>query len=162
MRATVAPFLLLKRASPPRSPAVPLSTAVHDGPMSNATVPGQNAPPTNYPSELELIATRLQAFAASLQPPAALAFAHTTPYICTAQQDGCVQSLNNAADTIMAKMNIPVLKTYEAVIKECGAAPQASCFGAKGCWCPHCSSAGYQWLAGAVVAPSLRAMLTAA
>lgn len=130
---------------------------MHDGPMSNDTVPGQNAPPTNYAPELAALAQRLQAFA--LRTGAQLAFAHTTPYICTAQQDGCVQSLNNAADDIMAAHNIPVLRTYEAVIAKCGKAPQDTCFGLKGCWCPHCNAEGYSWLAGNIVSPALRAML---
>ena len=125
--------------------------------MSNDTTPGQNAPPTNYASELTILTGRLQAFASKVG--AKLAFAHTTPYICTAQQDGCVQNLNHQADAIMAAAGIPVLKTYEAVIQECGPAPQASCFGQAGCWCPHCTDAGYVWLAGKIVAPALRALL---
>jgi hypothetical protein len=131
---------------------------MHDGPMSNDTTPGQNAPPDDYTPQLTTLTARLQVFAASVG--AKLAFAHTTPFICTAAQDGCVQNLNNQADKIMAAAGVPVLKTYEAVIAQCGKAPQASCFGAKGCWCPHCSDAGYSWLAGKIVAPALRAMLT--
>ena len=99
------------------------------------------------------------AFAAGLTPPAQLVFAHTTPFICTAPQDGCVQSLNHVADGIMASLNIPVLRTYEAVIAECGAAPQTQCFGLKGCWCPHCNAEGYSWLAGTIVTPALRKLL---
>jgi hypothetical protein len=132
---------------------------MHDGPMSNDTTPGQNAPPTNYAAELSALTVQLKARAAAFG--AKLAFAHTTPFICTAAQDGCVQNLNNQADAIMAANGVPVLKTYEAVIAQCGPAPQAQCFGEKGCWCPHCTDAGYAWLAGTVVAPALRAMLTA-
>jgi hypothetical protein len=113
---------------------------MHDGPMSNDTTPGQNAPPTLYGPQLTAITARLKLFASGVG--AKLAFAHTTPFICTSQQDGCVKNLNNQADEIMAANGIPVLKTYEAVIAECGPAPQASCFGAAGCWCPHCSDAG--------------------
>jgi hypothetical protein len=125
--------------------------------MANNTVPGQNAPPDNYGSELTQLTAQLKAFAAGLGSK--LAFAHTTPFICTAAQDGCVQNLNNQADAIMAAAGIPVLHTYEAVIKECGSAPQAQCFNLKGCWCPHCNNEGYSWLAGTIVAPALRAML---
>ena len=130
---------------------------MHQGPMSNATIPGQNAPPDNYAAELTAIAQRLSAFAVGVG--ARLVFAHTTPFICTTQQDGCVQNLNNVADGIMAAAGIPVLKTYEAVIAKCGKAPQASCFGLKGCFCPHCNDEGYAWLAGAIISPALRAML---
>jgi len=130
---------------------------MHDGPMSNDTWPGQNAPPDNYSGELTAIARRLVAFAAT--SGSKLVFAHTTPYICTAQQDGCVQNLNHQADAVMASLNIPVLQTYEAVIEKCGAAPQAECFGAAGCWCPHCSDVGYEWLAATAVSPALRKLL---
>ena len=130
---------------------------MHDGPMFNDTFPGQNAPPDNYRVELTAIAMKLKAATAAWG--AKLAFAHTTPFICTAQQDGCVQTLNHWADDIMAAAGIPVLPTYEHVIAQCGQPPQASCFGLKGCWCPHCNDAGYSWLAGTVVAPALRALL---
>ena len=72
-----------------------------------------------------------------------------------------VQNLNNQADAVMAAAGVPVIHTYDAVIAECGPAPQATCFGSKGCWCPHCSDEGYTWLAG-IIAPLVRGMLTAA
>ena len=118
---------------------------------------GQNAPPDNYKAELTLITARLQVYAAAWG--AKLAFAHTTPFICTAQQDGCVQTLNHWADEVMAAASIPVLPTYESAIAQCGEAPQASCFGDSQCWCPHCGDAGYVYIAGNVVSPALRAML---
>ena len=130
---------------------------MHDGPMFNDTFPGQNAPPDNYNAELQAITSALQTYAANWNSK--LVFAHTTPYICTAQQDGCVQTLNNWADEIMATAGIPVLSTYEAVITKCGKAPQTSCFNETGCWCPHCTDTGYQYLANTVVSPGLRAML---
>lgn len=105
--------------------------------MFNDTFPGQNAPPDNYKAELTAIAAKLQTVTQAWG--AKLAFAHTTPFICTSQQDGCVQTLNNWADEVMAAAGIPVLPTYEHVIAQCGAAPQAQCFGQKGCWCPHCN-----------------------
>jgi len=87
---------------------------MHDGPMQNDTIPGQNAPPTNYAVELALLADKLVNYTKSVG--AKLAFLHTTPFICTAAQDGCVQNLNNIADEIMAQRDIPVAKTYEAVM----------------------------------------------
>ena len=89
---------------------------MHDGPMANNTVPGQNAPPTNYGSELSALTTKIVAFAAKIG--AKLAFAHTTPFICTAQQDGCVQNLNNVADSIMAAAGIPD-SSVDLVISNC-------------------------------------------
>ena len=86
-------------------------------------------------------------------------FVRTTPYLCTAAQDGCVQNLNNQAGAIMAAAGIPVLDTYDAVVAECGHAPVASCFGLAGCFCPHCNAAGYEWLASKIVSPAVRALL---
>ena len=143
------PLVPLSPGSPPPLPFSPF-----------AAFPGQNAPPDNYKTELALITGRLQAYTAAWG--AKLAFAHTTPFICTAQQDGCVQTLNHWADEVMAAASVPVLPTYEAAIAQCGEAPQASCFGADSCWCPHCADAGYVYIAGTVVSPALRAMLTAA
>jgi hypothetical protein len=129
---------------------------MHDGPMTNNTVPGQNAPPDNYTAELTNLTVRLKAFAAATGSK--LAFAHTTPFLCTAQQDGCVQNLNNQASAIMAAAGIPTLDPYSPVIAKCGKAPQSSCFNSTGCFCPHCPN-GYSWLADNFVAPALRAML---
>ena len=130
---------------------------MHDGPMFNDSFPGQNAPPDNYTAELSQIADRLIGYTQAWG--AKLAYALTTPFICTAQQDGCVQTLNHWAADVMADRRIAVVDTYGPTIAKCGPAPQSSCFGDGSCWCPHCGDAGYQWLAGTVVAPALRAML---
>ena len=60
---------------------------MHDGPMGNNTAPGQNAPPDGYSVQLALITGRLQEYAARMG--AGVVFLHTTPFICTTQQDGC-------------------------------------------------------------------------
>ncbi len=149
-------------ASPSGMPIHPdvilFNWGMHDGPLGNSTFPGQNAPPDNYASELTLITAALVSKAKAWN--AKLVFAHTTPYLCTAQQDGCVENLNNQASAIMAAAGIPVLQTYDAVIKECGPAPQTKCFGANGCFCPHCNAAGYSWLASTIISPALRALLS--
>jgi len=125
--------------------------------MFNETIPGQNAPPDNYAKELAAIVKLLQAFSASTG--AKLAWVQTTPYLCTAKQDGCVQNLNNQARAIMAAANIPVVDAYSAVVSQCGPAPKQACFGARDCFCPHCNDKAYRWLAENVVAPAIRAML---
>ena len=115
------------------------------------------APLDNYAAELTEIADQLLAYTKAAG--AKLVFTTTTPFICTTQQDGCVQTLNNWAKDIMSARGIPVIDSYTPVIERCGKAPQASCFGAAQCWCPHCGDAGYAWLAGNVIAPALRALL---
>ena len=104
---------------------------MHDGPMFNNTFPGQNAPPDSYREELAEIADRLLAYTKPWG--AKLVFTTTTPFICTAQQDGCVQTLNNWAKDIMAQRAIPVIDSYTPTIAKCGVAPQKSCFGANSC-----------------------------
>ena len=123
----------------------------------HTTTPSLCRPPDNYAVELAEVADKLVAYTKAMGSK--LVFTTTTPFICTAQQDGCVQTLNGWAFDIMSARGIPVIDTYTAVIAACGKAPQASCFGAAQCWCPHCGDAGYKWLAGSVVAPALRAML---
>lgn len=125
--------------------------------MFNDTFPGQNAPPDNYQEELGQIADSLLTYTKAWG--AKLVFTTTTPFICTAQQDGCVQTLNNWAKDIMGSRGIPVVDSYSPTIQKCGPAPQKSCFGDSSCWCPHCGDAGYAWLGTVIIAPALRAML---
>ena len=127
--------------------------------MFNATIPGQNAPPDKYAAELAEIVKLLQAFSA--KTGAKLAWVRTTPFLCTAQSNGCVQNLNNQADAIMRAAGIPQLDPYAAVVAQCGDAPKKACFGARACFCPHCNDAAYKWLAESVIAPGIRALLAA-
>ena len=53
---------------------------MHDGPMGNTTVPGQNAPPTDYTSQLQKIVELLLQFNQTYGGK--LAFVATTPYLC--------------------------------------------------------------------------------
>jgi len=133
------------------------NSGMHQGPMGNQTWPGQNAPPDTYAGELAAITDRLRAFTART-PGAQLVFAHTTPYLCSAAADGCVQSLNNAADAVMAAAGVPVIDPYGPIVAKCGKAPVQNCFGETGCFCPHCPS-GYAWVANTVIIPALRALL---
>lgn len=117
---------------------------MHDGPMGNNTVPGQNAPPTNYTAELTQIASELVAYAAPRGTK--LLFVTTTAYVCSAASNGCVQTLNNQARAIMATFGIPVVDTYTAVVDFCGgpgALPNAKCAGIPNCfWCVAWVAAG--------------------
>ena len=132
---------------------------LHDGPLGNATEPGQQGNSSVYPGELEQIARGLQ----RLFPPATsrtkLLFALTSPMLCNANADGNVVGLNNEAAAIMAALGVPTVDPHAAIVAKCGAVPQQACFGANKCFCPHCSGAGYSWLANSTLAPAIRGML---
>jgi hypothetical protein len=133
---------------------------LHDGPLGNDTIPGQQGNSSVYPGELESIVTKLQFIYKDSKTR--LVFALTSPMLCNAEADGNVVALNNAALDIMQRHNVLVVDPHSAIIKQCGAVPQASCFDHTDCFCPHCSSAGYAWLAENVYAPFLRSLLTEA
>jgi len=126
-------------------------------------VPGQSGNTSVYPGELEAIARKLQLFSSSLTPPAKLIFGITTPYICNAALDAIISgNLNVAAASIMRRLSIPTVDLYGAAIAWCGGTvPNNACHGIGSCFCPHCSSPGYDMLASTVIAPAIRRALTA-
>lgn len=132
---------------------------LHDGPLGNSTVPGQQGNSSVYPGELEQIVLKLKAIYDGLETK--LVFALTSPMLCDANADGNVVALNNAASAIMERHGVLVLDPHAAIIEQCGPVPQASCFGQNRCFCPHCSGQGYTWLAQNVFGPFLRNLFTA-
>lgn len=129
---------------------------LHDGPLENSTVPGQYGLPDVYAAQLEVITKNL----IDAQPQAKLLFALTSPYMCAAQNDGCVVNLNNQAAAIMAKYKIPTINLHDAVVEQCGPPPQKACFNATGCFCPHCAGgAGYNFLTDKVIVPAITRLL---
>eukprot|EP00935_MAST-01C_sp_MAST-1C-sp1_P001878 g1878.t1 len=136
---------------------------LHDGPQlfnqppANVTIPGQEGSAAVYAQELENITTRLVAH--QKQSGGKLIFGITSPMICKEQADNDVQWLNEQAKQIMQKLGVQTVDMYGAVIGRCGKAPQQSCFGAKGCFCPHCASAGYEWLANSTIVPAIEEAL---
>ena len=107
-------------------------------------------------AQLEVITQKLMA----TEPQAKLLFALTSPYMCSATNDGCVVNLNNQAAAIMAKYKIPTINLHDAVVAVCGPPPQPKCFNATGCFCPHCSgAAGYPFLVDKVIVPALTKLL---
>lgn len=128
---------------------------LHNGPDKNETLPGQAGLPNVYAQELEEITQMLIA----KQPQAKLLFALTSPYMCAAQNDGCVMNLNNQAAVIMAKYKIPTINLHDTVVAECGPPPQPACFNVSNCFCPHCSNVGYDFLVDNLIAPKLTEML---
>lgn len=130
---------------------------MHDGPMSNATDPGQNLPPTNYVAELTQIVENLLIFNATYGGK--VIFVATTPYLCSTASNGCVETLNNWAIAIMESYGIPVVSAYDAIISKCGGVvPVQSCFATSGCFCPHCPN-GYSWVVDTVIAPAILSFL---
>jgi hypothetical protein len=131
---------------------------LHDGPLGNDTVPGQAGLPNVYAAQLEQITQML----IKKQPQAKLLFALTSPYMCAAQNDGCVVNLNNQAAAIMAKYNIPTINLHDAVVEKCGPPPQENCFNQSKCFCPHCAGGaapGYHFLTENVIVPALTKLL---
>ena len=127
-------------------------------------MPGQGGNTTVYSSELANITARVVAYAAAL-PHTSVVFALTTPYLCDAVIDQTINgTLNVAARVVMAAAGVPVLDPYDAIRVKCGGTPPTSgcpSMPAWGntCWCPHCSSDGYEWLTTSLLAPAIRAML---
>jgi len=132
---------------------------MHDGPMGNSSVPGQNLPPTHYKEQLQQITDHLIAFANSLQSKPKLVFVATTPFLCNLTSNGAVETLNNLAADIMSPRKIPVVSAFDAIIKKCGPLPISDCFGVKDCFCPHCPTAGYEWTVANVLAPAVQRIL---
>jgi len=131
---------------------------LHDGPLGNSTVPGQDGLPSVYAAQLAVITAKLMA----AQPQARLLFALTSPNMCDAAGDGCVITLNNEAAAIMTNHSIPTINLHDAVVGKCGPAPQKTCFNQTGCFCPHCPMAngiGYEFLASEVIAPAIIKLL---
>lgn len=146
--------------SPSGMPYVPdvilFNSGMHNGPVWNATLPGQNAPASEYAAGLYNVTRDLAAFRASTGVK--LLYLLTTPMLCNATGDGCTQNLNNQAVEIMNRFDVPVLDTRTPIVNKCGAPPQSSCFNTTGCWCPHCPP-GYAWLVNTTIAPAVRALL---
>jgi len=123
--------------------------------LDERRIPGQAGPIEEYAPFLEKIAEQL----AALRPTTKVIFGITTPEMCNKASDDVVVSNNKAAVDIMAKYDIPTVDLHAAIVGECGPAPNATCFGVKNCYCPHCSDVGYEWLAEHTLAPAIRAAL---
>eukprot|EP01059_Diplonema_ambulator_P012038 TRINITY_DN22153_c0_g3_i1.p1 TRINITY_DN22153_c0_g3~~TRINITY_DN22153_c0_g3_i1.p1 ORF type:complete len:342 (+),score=91.19 TRINITY_DN22153_c0_g3_i1:70-1026(+) len=128
---------------------------LHDGPLGNATVPGQQGNTSVYKGQLDTIAGELK----TLLPNTQLLFALTTPMMCNMAADYNVQELNNMAADVMASHNIPTVDLHTPIVNKCGPIPVSSCFGVQNCFCPHCPGAGYAFIANSTIVPKLRSML---
>jgi len=127
-------------------------------PNGTAVTPGQSGLIVDYAPYLDLIAGRL----AAMLPRTKVIFGLTSPELCSAATDAIVQANNVQAAAIMAKHGIPMVDMHKAIVGKCGPAPQAFCFGSKGCFCPHCPAddgLGYAWLANTTIAPAIRPLL---
>eukprot|EP01063_Lacrimia_lanifica_P007056 TRINITY_DN14463_c0_g1_i1.p1 TRINITY_DN14463_c0_g1~~TRINITY_DN14463_c0_g1_i1.p1 ORF type:complete len:321 (+),score=100.23 TRINITY_DN14463_c0_g1_i1:72-1034(+) len=148
-------FLHSPEGVPVAPDVVLFNWGLHDGPLGNATIPGQQGNTTRYNEQLRAIAADL----AARLPAAQLLFALTTPYVCASQNNGCVQTLNNEAAAVMRGLNISVLDNYSPIVGACGGVPNGACLGQKNCFCPHCPGVGYELIAKGTIAPRIRAML---
>jgi hypothetical protein len=131
-------------------------------PEPPACDPGQSGAPSEYAPYLQQIVDHLQSAPALAKTK--LLFAITSPDICNAPIDAIQVELNAQAKVIMAKAGIPTVDLYAAITGECGKVPQAQCFGAVGCFCPHCygnNQLGYQWLTNTTIVPAITKLLDA-
>lgn len=130
---------------------------LHDGPLGNETIPGQQGNSSVYANELEQIVVVLKGLYAGRKTQ--LLFALTSPMMCDLHADGNVVTLNAEAAEVMQRHGVATVDTHTALVDQCGPVPQDSCFGVDKCFCPHCPGAGYAWLAENVFAPKLRELL---
>ena len=145
------------------SSGVPISPDVlmfnfglHDGPLGNSTIPGQQGNTSVYPNQLSQIADSLKA---SLPSATKIVFALTTPMVCNLNSDFNVRYLNKQASSIMSVRGIQVVDLHTPISKECGPIPQSSCFNQTNCFCPHCPGSGYNWLVNTTIEPFMRSLL---
>jgi len=130
---------------------------LHDGPLGNDTIPGQQGNSSVYANELEQIVDSLQNLYAGKKTQ--LLFALTTPMMCDANADGNVVTLNAQAAEIMQRHGVATIDSHTPLVSQCGPVPQETCFGKDKCFCPHCRGAGYSWLSENVLVPKLRDFL---
>jgi len=153
-------YLLSPSGNPLDLDLIIVNFGMHDGPLGNATVPGQNAPPTNYAKELGEILDMLVAYKnKSQKKKLTLVYALTTAFICSSTSNGCVQNLNNQAKILAATRGFIVVDPYSAIINKCGPVPNPGC-GFQGAWCPHNNADGYQWLVNTALAEPIKKLLS--
>jgi len=158
-------FLRSAEGVPFKADVIMFNWGLHDGPQlfllppANVTIPGQEGAMSAYATELTNITARLVAYAKDTGTK--LLFGITSPMLASTQADADVQELNRRAVGIMAEAGVPTIDLHAAVVGKCGAAPTTSCFNHTDCFSPHCSAAGYEWLANATIAPAIRRELMA-
>ena len=121
----------------------------------NGHIPGQSANASSYAGPLNHLTAQMR-ITHNVQE---MMFGLTTPVLNNNTTDAVVLELNEQAQNIMDSFGVPTLDMHAPIIAKCGAVPQASCFGEKGCWSPHCIGAGYEWLANSTIAPAIRKFL---
>lgn len=150
--------------SPSGIPYVPdliwFNSGMHNsGQGADWIVPGQSGDPLDYSNALSAITLQLMNFR-NKNPSVKLIFGITSPMLCNATIDNVITSvINPAAVNIMADAGLPTVDLHAAVVEKCGPVPTQSCFNMTGCFCPHCSNDGYQWLAQTTIAPAIRSLL---
>jgi hypothetical protein len=100
-------FLHSPSGMPIKPDVIMFNWGLHDGPLGNTTIPGQQGNTTVYAAELNQIAQQIKYFADNSS--AKVIFALTSPMLCNLEADGCVLSLNNIARQIMQTYDIPTI-----------------------------------------------------
>ena len=121
----------------------------------NGKIPGQSANASSYAPALNSLTAKMRANTHI----SGMMFGLTTPVLNNNNTDTVVLELNAQAQHIMYEFGVPTVDMHAPIIAKCGPVPQDACFGEKGCWSPHCVSAGYEWLANSTIAPAIRKFL---
>jgi len=138
-------FLRTPRHELPRWDVVAFNFGLHDGTDSNAS----------YAAGLEIVT---ETVIRDTAPSAKLVYflttipggSHSVPGEPVSPGDRRVLELNELAATVMAKHGVTVVDLY-AAMEKCG----ETCKDCK----PHCSAAGYQWLADNAIVPAIKKAL---
>ena len=146
--------------------AIMFNWGLHDGPLGNATRPGQQGNSSVYAGQLRQIASRLKSFCDGAGQ-CKLLFALTSAMVCNVRANDNVASLNAQARTIMGALEILTVDLQTAIVDKCApnGLPVTSCFNISNCFCPHCPnsmarpSPGYEWLAEHTIVPALQGLL---
>eukprot|EP00566_Odontella_aurita_P000208 CAMPEP_0113587276 /NCGR_PEP_ID=MMETSP0015_2-20120614/34801_1 /TAXON_ID=2838 /ORGANISM="Odontella" /LENGTH=243 /DNA_ID=CAMNT_0000492883 /DNA_START=331 /DNA_END=1059 /DNA_ORIENTATION=+ /assembly_acc=CAM_ASM_000160 len=99
-----------------------------------------------YMPYLGSIVRRLVDWAKEDQPTVKLIFGLTSAWLNNKDNDDIIVEHNRKAQSLMERFRIPTVDLHSAIIQKCGEVPKDSCFDFDGCWSPHCSKDGYEWL----------------
>eukprot|EP00591_Stephanopyxis_turris_P010956 CAMPEP_0195511854 /NCGR_PEP_ID=MMETSP0794_2-20130614/4022_1 /TAXON_ID=515487 /ORGANISM="Stephanopyxis turris, Strain CCMP 815" /LENGTH=370 /DNA_ID=CAMNT_0040639525 /DNA_START=36 /DNA_END=1148 /DNA_ORIENTATION=+ len=148
-------FLRSPGGSDLRVDVLTFNWGLHDMGGAHA-VPGQEESPDSYKKELSEIAEKLKSWATNHGTK--ILFVMTSPMMCDVDKDQTVQSLNNEAKSIMQRFGIQTLDVHKPIVDKCGPVPSHSCFDYEDCFCPHCGTAGYEFIANTTIAPAITSL----
>jgi hypothetical protein len=144
-------FLRTARYEPVKWGVILFNFGLHDM-ETNATGGAHSL--ANYSAQLTAIAEKLQGTGSKLL------YVATTPFMpYTSLGDPIVSKLNAAAKLIMDAKRIPIIDLWGHVVAKCGPVPYSNCsICAREPCSYHYNAAGYDYIAGPLVAAILKAV----